>query len=69
MALVSGLKLAQHLERRFGICSVSPSVQIVFELTQLDQVFEIYESAAAFEAAAHMFVVAYLPKSKIASDY
>ncbi len=51
MALVSGLKLAQQLERRFGICSVSPSVRIVFELTQLDQVFEIFESTAAFEAA------------------
>ena len=51
MALVSGLQLAQHLDRRFGICSVSPSIRIVFELTQLDQVFEIFESTAAFEAA------------------
>ena len=51
MALVSGLQLAQHLDRRFGICSVSPSIRIVFELTQLDQVFELFESTAAFEAA------------------
>lgn len=51
MALVHGLRLAQALGRRFGLCSVSPSIRIIFELTQLDQVFEIFESAAAFEVA------------------
>ncbi|MCU0525322.1 MAG: STAS domain-containing protein [Elainella sp. Prado103] len=56
MALVSTLTLAQRLNKRFGLCGVSPSVRIVFELTQLDRVFEIldgqripelYETAAA----------------------
>lgn len=51
MALIYGLRLAQALGRRFGLCSVSPSIRIIFELTQLDQVFEIFESIAAFEAA------------------
>lgn len=51
MALVSGLRVAQALKRRFSLCSVSPSIQIIFELTQLDQVFEIFQSKAAFEAA------------------
>ncbi len=51
MVLVYGLRLAQALERRFSLCSVSPSIRIIFELTQLDQVFEIFESSAAFEAA------------------
>lgn len=49
MALVSSLKLAQSLGRRFSLCNVSPSIRIIFELTQLDRVFEIFEDAAAFE--------------------
>lgn len=51
MALVYGLRLAQALNWRFSLCSVSPSIKIIFELTQLDRVFEIFESIAAFEAA------------------
>lgn len=51
MALVSALKLAQKLGRRFSLCSVSPSLRMIFELTQLDRVFEIFEGKAAFEAA------------------
>ncbi|MDM9380909.1 STAS domain-containing protein [Chlorogloeopsis sp. ULAP01] len=47
MALVSALKLAQNLGQRFTLCSVSPSIRIIFELTQLDRVFEILESQAA----------------------
>ncbi|MBW4591378.1 MAG: STAS domain-containing protein [Brasilonema angustatum HA4187-MV1] len=51
MALVSALKLSQKLERRFSLCSVSPCLRIIFEMTQLDRVFEIFEGKAAFEAA------------------
>ncbi len=43
MALVSTLTLAQRLNKRFGLFDISPSVRIVFELTQLDRVFEIRE--------------------------
>lgn len=50
MALVSALSKAQHLNKRFTLCSVSPSIRIIFELTQLDQVFEIFDSCAGFEA-------------------
>jgi len=50
MALVSGLKLAQNLGKRFSLCSVSPSLKIIFELTQLERVFEIFDDIAAFEA-------------------
>ncbi|PMB26094.1 STAS domain-containing protein [Fischerella thermalis] len=42
MALVSALKFAQDLGRQFSLCSVSPSIRIVFELTQLDKVFDIF---------------------------
>lgn len=51
MALVHGLRQAQSLSKRFTLCCVSPAIRIIFELTQLDQVFEIYESKAAFTAA------------------
>jgi anti-sigma B factor antagonist len=51
MALVSALKLAQSLGRRFSLCSVSASIKIIFELTQLDRVFEIFDSKAAAVAA------------------
>jgi len=51
MSLVSALTLAQQLDKRFSICCVSPSTRIIFELTQLDRVFEIFANRGAFEAA------------------
>jgi anti-sigma B factor antagonist len=51
MAFVSALSLSQQVGRRFSLCSVSPSIRIIFELTQLDRVFEIFESSTAFEVA------------------
>jgi anti-sigma B factor antagonist len=50
MALVSALKLAQGLGRRFSLCGVSPAIKIIFELTQLDEVFEIIEGTAELPA-------------------
>ncbi|BCL36766.1 STAS domain-containing protein [Nostoc sp. MS1] len=46
MALVSALKLAQNLGKGFQLYSVSPAIRIIFELTQLDCVFEIFEYKA-----------------------
>lgn len=43
MALVSTLTVAQRMNKRFGLFGISPSVRIIFELTQLDRVFEIFE--------------------------
>ncbi len=50
MALISALSLSQSLKRRFSLCSVAPSIQMIFELTQLDGAFEIFESRDAFVA-------------------
>lgn len=50
MALVKGFRLAESLGRRFVICSLAPSVRIMFELTQLDKAFEIYDNCDAFQA-------------------
>lgn len=50
MVLVSTLSLAQRQYKRFSLCSISASIRIIFELTQLDSIFEIFEDSAAFEA-------------------
>jgi anti-sigma B factor antagonist len=50
MALVSSQRQAQKLQKRLSICSVSPAIRIIFELTQLDLVFDIFENRAEFEA-------------------
>ncbi|MBD2741785.1 STAS domain-containing protein [Coleofasciculus sp. FACHB-1120] len=50
MALVSAHRLAHSLGRRFSLSSVSASIRMIFELAQLDGVFEIFESPAALEA-------------------
>ena len=42
MILVSGLKFAQKLGHRLVLGKVSPAVRIILEVTQLDQVFEIF---------------------------
>lgn len=49
MALASSYRLAQTLGKRLCVCSVPPSAKIVFELTQLDQVFDIYDSRDTLE--------------------
>ncbi|MBO3460612.1 STAS domain-containing protein [Aetokthonos hydrillicola Thurmond2011] len=46
MALVSAFKLAQQLKRRLTFCSVSPSLRIIFELTQLNTLFDISDGIA-----------------------
>ncbi|HEY9887247.1 MAG TPA: STAS domain-containing protein [Candidatus Obscuribacterales bacterium] len=43
VSLIAGLKMARNLSKRFCLCSVPPSIRIVFELTQLDQVFEFVD--------------------------
>ncbi len=50
MALVSGLKQAKKMGRRFSICSVSPGIRMILELSQLDRVFEIFHNVDSFEA-------------------
>lgn len=49
MVLIKAFRLAESLGHRFGICSLAPSVRIMFELTQLDQAFEIFEDQEAFQ--------------------
>lgn len=58
MALVSAFRLAQQLGKRFGICSVSPSVRMIFELTQLDRIVDIFESRDDFDVKSDRLVAA-----------
>ncbi len=51
MVLIKAFRLAESLGRRFALCSLAPSVRIMFELTQLDKAFEIFEDRNAFQAA------------------
>lgn len=51
MALVSAFRMAQELERRFSLCSLAPSVRMIFELTGLDRAFEVFDDRSTFESA------------------
>ncbi|MDZ4874499.1 MAG: hypothetical protein CLLPBCKN_003895 [Chroococcidiopsis cubana SAG 39.79] len=44
VSLVSGLKSARQIGCRLVLCNVQASVRLVLELTQLDSVFEIFDS-------------------------
>lgn len=51
MVLIKAFRFAQSLDQRFAICSLAPSVRIMFELTQLDKAFEIFEDCRGFQNA------------------
>jgi anti-sigma B factor antagonist len=46
LALVNGLTKAQELESEFYLCGVPSNIRIVFELTQLDQIFAFSDRIA-----------------------
>ncbi len=58
VALVAAYKQAQNLGKNLIVCSISPSVRIIFELIQLDQVLEIFDTRHAFEATLTKSLVA-----------
>lgn len=49
--LVSVLKMVRSQECEMVVCSINPQVKMLFELTSMDRVFEIFENRAAFEAS------------------
>jgi anti-sigma B factor antagonist len=50
--LVVLLKKVRSMNRRLCICSINDQVRMLFELTNMDQVFEVYDDRAAFEREA-----------------
>jgi anti-anti-sigma factor len=47
--LVVLLKKVRSLYRKLCICSINDQVRMLFELTNMDQVFDVYNDRAAFE--------------------
>ena len=50
MALVSALRLAETLGKRFFLCAIPAPVKIIFEVTQLDKAFHILENHESLES-------------------
>ncbi|MFM7447181.1 MAG: STAS domain-containing protein [Leptolyngbyaceae cyanobacterium] len=44
VALITGFKLAQRHQCRLMICNLCPAVRLIFEITQLDEIFEVFNS-------------------------
>ena len=57
-ALVAGLNAARRRGCRLVICNLSATVRLIFEITQLDQLFEIFDSFDQIISAETPAVVA-----------
>ncbi len=49
--LVSVLKKVRSQDCEMYVCSINPQVKMLFELTSMDRVFEIFEDREAFESS------------------
>ncbi|MBW4664559.1 MAG: STAS domain-containing protein [Chroococcus sp. CMT-3BRIN-NPC107] len=50
VVLAKALKMARNSTFRLVMCNLQPSVKLIFELTQLDSVFEIFDNYADAKA-------------------
>ncbi len=66
-ALVAALKLASKRRCRLAICNLHPSVRLIFEITQLDQVMECLEAEELAAIAPAQLSLALLPQVKVAA--
>ena len=57
-SLVAGMRDADKIHGSFRICNVHPEAKLVFEVTMMDSVFEIYETEEDALAAPHKQAVA-----------
>ncbi len=48
-ALVLALKTVRAAGSKLVVCSINEQIRILFELTSMDRVFDIFESREAFE--------------------
>ncbi|MUL35124.1 STAS domain-containing protein [Gloeocapsopsis dulcis] len=58
VALITGLKAARASNCRLVLCNLPEPVKLIVELTQLDSVFEIYESYDAVLTSTEPSVLA-----------
>ena len=49
--LVACLKNARAADCKMYVCSINDQIRMLFELTSMDRVFEIFNDRAAFETA------------------
>lgn len=49
-ALVSTLKAVREKDKQLYICGLTDQVRMIFELTKMDRVFNLYSDVADFEA-------------------
>jgi anti-sigma B factor antagonist len=52
VALVAGLEVATRSGTQLVLCGLRPSARLIFEITQLDQAFAIFEN---YDAIEHSF--------------
>lgn len=50
-ALVVAFKAARAAGGKLCLCSISPQVKMLFELTSMDRIFEVFADRSAFEQA------------------
>ncbi len=51
MSLVRILQLAIALGKNFSLCALSPSVKIIFEVTQLEKSFTIFQNLEYYQSS------------------
>lgn len=57
-SLVAGMRDADKIDGSFRICNVHPEAKLVFEVTMMDSVFDIYETEEEALAAPYKVAVA-----------
>ena len=57
-SLVAGMRDADNIGGSFRICNVHPEAKLVFEVTMMDSVFEIYDTEEEALAAPYKQAVA-----------
>ncbi|MDX2214166.1 MAG: STAS domain-containing protein [Oculatellaceae cyanobacterium bins.114] len=50
-ALITAHKMVSEVGGRLGICGLNGQARMLFEMTSMERVFEIYETMAEFEQA------------------
>lgn len=48
VVLISAFRLAQSLGKQISLYALTPSVRIIFDLTQLDRAFNLLDSSSGF---------------------
>jgi anti-sigma B factor antagonist len=65
-SLVAGLNVATQVGARLVLCGLRPSAQLVFEITQLDRAFTIFETYDALLASLEVPTLQALPTLEVA---